>query len=387
MTFLKNLTVGLLSFLLFLSLTVFGLAFMLKGTALNPDFVTSEMDRLEVTSLLEEFLYIEPTPELPDLDETIHDAVSNIEPLVKEELGSVIHSTYDYLLGKTQQSEVASILRSTFFNADFVASLVDNIDITPLVAPLIAQQFTEAIPIEIENLDEYITDAVSAAEPALKKQLVAVSEPVFGYLLMETHTLEATISLDEIKESLRDSLLQVFLDSPPPELAVVPRDQRESFFNLIYQEFAGLIPSEYPLDENFISKEMPGDIAAGIASVEEALKEARRYVEIFQLYYTFLIVFMVLLVLGIVLIIRNVKDITRHLGIPLLTYGVVEYAGIWLAKYFTPGQLPALGIPPNLEVWMFQFIDNILKPLEVFSIGLLIGGAALTIISFVYRRD
>ncbi len=129
MTFLKSLVVGLFSFLLFLSLTLFGLAFMLKSTILKPDIVTSELANIEISALMEEFIYIEPPPELPDVNEIIFNAISAIEPLVKEQLGSIIHTTYDYLLGGPEQPELISALRNTFLNADFVASLLDNIDI------------------------------------------------------------------------------------------------------------------------------------------------------------------------------------------------------------------------------------------------------------------
>jgi len=56
MGFLKGLAVSLLSFLLFLSLSAFGLAIMLNSTILNPDFVTSQLDRLDISSLAEEII-------------------------------------------------------------------------------------------------------------------------------------------------------------------------------------------------------------------------------------------------------------------------------------------------------------------------------------------
>lgn len=48
---LKGLGVGLLSFLLFLALSNFGLALMLNQTILNPDFVVSEVGKLDLTPL------------------------------------------------------------------------------------------------------------------------------------------------------------------------------------------------------------------------------------------------------------------------------------------------------------------------------------------------
>ena len=80
-------------------------------------------------------------------------------------------------------------------------------------------------------------------------------------------------------------------------------------------------------------------------------------------------------------------DITRYLGVPLLVYGAVEYGGIWIARYFSEGQTLLAGVPTHLETWMTEFVDNKLKPLEVFSLSLLIGGAVLVVISFLYRRN
>ena len=53
MKFLKGLAFFLLTFLLSLSLSVFGLVFMVNSTILNPDFITSELDRLDVSSVVE----------------------------------------------------------------------------------------------------------------------------------------------------------------------------------------------------------------------------------------------------------------------------------------------------------------------------------------------
>ena len=56
MKILKGLALGLLSFLLFLSLSLFGVLLMLNLTILNPDFVISELNRLDTSAIAEEFL-------------------------------------------------------------------------------------------------------------------------------------------------------------------------------------------------------------------------------------------------------------------------------------------------------------------------------------------
>ena len=113
----------------------------------------------------------------------------------------------------------------------------------------------------------------------------------------------------------------------------------------------------------------------------------------YQLLYQALLGLMLLLVLGIILISREVKDISRRLGTPCLTYGVLGYAGILAAKYFSGNSLLNLTttwlqqpeLPESLQTWLSQFLTNLLTPLEMFNLGLLIAGAVLIIVSFVYR--
>ena len=49
---LKKFAVGILSLFLFLSLSVFGYLFTLNRTALNPNFIVTELGKLDVTMLV-----------------------------------------------------------------------------------------------------------------------------------------------------------------------------------------------------------------------------------------------------------------------------------------------------------------------------------------------
>ena len=95
--------------------------------------------------------------------------------------------------------------------------------------------------------------------------------------------------------------------------------------------------------------------------------------------------FILLLILGIVLINRQVKGATRGIGIPFLTCGAVGYISTFIAKYLAETQFRKLDIPAWLQTWLPQFVDDSLTPLEIFSIGLVIAGIALIIVSFVYK--
>jgi len=390
MTVLKGLALGLLGFLLFLSLTIFGLAYMLNKTLLEPDFITSELDRLEVSTLIGEFVSIETSPDTPYLTEAIDEAIVYLEPVVKEQISVIIYSVYDYLLVESQSLNLELILKDTVFNADFATSVVDEADIPSLAVAFLSEPLTGQIPPEMsylsENLNEYLYDAFTKAEPALKEQLAIVADPFFAYLLGESQSLDAAISLEPVAKSLTDTLRERFLESPPPELASFPRDTLTQYFDRYFGEIlAEVIPATFELDESVVGSEVPSNLAEALADAEEVLVEVKQYVGYFQLIYWGLIVFMALMVLGIILISRQVGDIARRLGIPLLIYGAFEYAGIWAARYFARTEYLLPGIPESFQTWMTQFASNILAPLEIFSLSLLAAGIVLTVVSFVYK--
>ncbi len=298
MKFLKGLALSLLSFLLFLSLFVFGLALTVNQTILNPDFVVSEVNKLDMSLLVEEFLSEQiPSEQIPQgeelMAEVLEDTIADLEPWIKEQVSAGIYSGYDYLLGRSQ-------------------------------------------------------------------------------------SLNLIISTEPLKESLRDNLMPVFLQSIPPELARAPSAIKDAAFNEFYRQFSEQIPPTFDISQSLISPE-----------VMTTLEQVRQYIGYFQIGYRALIGFMLLLIAGIILIHRQVRGATRQLGITFLIYGIPEYGGIFAIKHFAGAQLTQLttqpGFPTSLQAWLPQLVNDFLVPLEMFSLGVLIGGVALLIVSFVYK--
>jgi len=291
MSFVKGLAISLLSFLLFLSLSVFGLVLMLNQTLLNPDFVVSELDRLDISALAQELISQQIPQEGELMAEVIGDTVADLEPWIKEQASGITYSSYDYLTGRSQ-------------------------------------------------------------------------------------TLSVAIPLGPVKDSLKDNLRQALLQSPPPELAGLSPAEIEQFINEISQEYTKDIPSTFEFNES----SFPTEVQATIGQVRQAISSV-------QLVYWALIGFMLLLVLGIILINRNVKRTTRGLGITFLSYGALGYVGIFVANRILGTQLMQLDLPPSLQAWLPQFLGDLWAPLEIFSIGLAVAGVALIIVSFVYKRE
>ncbi len=128
------------------------------------------------------------------------------------------------------------------------------------------------------------------------------------------------------------------------------------------------------------------DIAVAIADVEEVLEETREYVSWFQLGYKILIGVIVLLIIGIVLIYREVKGATLTLGIIFLIYGIIQFAGIMVARYFGERQWPLGELPAQLDPILWRAANDTVAPLQWFSLGILIVGAILIAVSIVYPR-
>jgi len=129
MNFLRGLAISLLSLILFFSLSLFGIVHMLGGTFLDPDFITAEINRLDVPALAKDMFRIEAPPEAPYLTEVIDQTIVDTEPWIKEEVSAFIYSGYDYLMGR---SESLSLKIAT---APLTDKLKENITEAVLASP------------------------------------------------------------------------------------------------------------------------------------------------------------------------------------------------------------------------------------------------------------
>lgn len=269
-------------------------------------------------------------------------------------------------------------LNYTILNPDFAIAELNKLDIPSLIKPLIKEQIGEQLPPEAQfmaaAIDDTIDDAVDELEPWIREQASTVIRSGYDYLLGRSQSLSVAISLEPAKEILRDNAREAFFQELPPELQGLPRAEVERYFDEFYEDFAREIPSTFEFDESSLSP----DVLAG-------LEQAKQVVSYLQLAYWALIGFMLLLILGIILINRQVKPTTRGLGTTFLIYGAIEYAGIFVAKHFAGPQLAQFEIPSALQTWLPQLLADFLAPLEMFSLGLMIAGVVLIIVSFAYK--
>jgi hypothetical protein len=385
----------ILSFILFISLIAFGLAFWLNRTALNPDFVAAEGDRLEITPLASEAMSQALPVELSEEDlDSLTETITTLEPRLKDELNTIVYSIYGYLHGERENPELANLLRLTLFSSDFIVAVIDTMD-GPLLARIIWEEFgweiaqefplpEEAFPHLVASLGELLTDL----KPWIKEQIEYAAGPIADYLTGELESFSVTISLGPVIDGLKGVLLGVFLDFPPDELKGLSSEELEQAFDAFWAEFAGeMQPATFQIDETVIDKDAPLQIASFTSEAETVLRQAREYIGYVRLAYILSIVVSALLIAGIVLIHRNVKGSTRTLGIVFLASGLVVLAVALIGKNVGGEQMlqAMLTAPPQLQVWASQVLVDFLAPLQWLGIGFIAGGIALLVVSFVYK--
>ncbi|MCX7912240.1 MAG: hypothetical protein N2506_04690, partial [Dehalococcoidales bacterium] len=118
--------------------------------------------------------------------------------------------------------------------------------------------------------------------------------------------------------------------------------------------------------------------------VMEQLRQARQIVRYFMMAYYALIGITVVFIAIIFLINMNVKDFARAVGAVLFIYGIAVFAGVIFARNFDFLTLMS-GIPHELQLWLAALVSDALSPLQWFSLGVLILGLILIIISIVVR--
>jgi len=356
MNALKRLGTGILSFLLLVSLSVFGMAFFINATVLQPDFVAGQVDKLDMTAVASDFSEDFIETERPQEAEFLRAAVSRVaddqEPWLKEQINIAVYDSYDYLLGKTDRFEITIPLDE----------LKDNVKLSlwETLKDFLASD-ASAIPqsLLMPYIDEYYQDIIDIIPPEYLPAAMAGLSGESLRLYIHQHYTEFV------------NVLQTAFSLPVVSGLIL--GQIEPYFNEYYDVFVIEFEGTQTITEDDIS-----------ADIMDNLETARKSIGYFHAAYYALIALMVLLVAGIILINRNVRDSARALGITFLIYGIAEFAGVLFARHFHFVQyFPDL--PPSMETWLSGFIKDILLPLQWFSLGILILGALLFAVSVLYK--
>ena len=354
---MKVLGNGILGFLLLLSLSVFGIALLINSTLLNPGFAAGQVDKLDMNTIASDYVREQIGPDISQeaefLNEALYDVVADQEPWLKEQLKLAIYAGYDFLKAETDRLEIVIPLDDLKENVrdslwrTLQKYLKQDASLIPedLLVPYLVENF--------EDIASYIP------EQLLPPEMIGLSGARLEDYLY-THYEEVT------------DILQIALRMPVVSALIL--NEIQPYFDRYYNDFTGDFPDSQVISED----DIPADVM-------EALEIARDSIGWFYIVYYSLIAFMVLLVVGIILINRNIKDSCRSLGVVFLAYGVVEFVMVLFARYFDFMQY-VHDIPMSVETWLANFIKDFLLPLQWFSLGILILGVGLVVVSIFAKR-
>ncbi|HAS05169.1 MAG TPA: hypothetical protein DCR71_05415 [Dehalococcoidia bacterium] len=377
----------LISLILFISLCVFGVALSVKTTALNVSYVASLVDDIPVTEILEEAQKQENITDSEKFD-IIKGLVANNEAPLKQQITLFITEIYDYLNSKSDTINLNQLLGDTILNADFVISMLESSDLKPLLEYYIKSIIRDyGLPAGL-LVDDYLDDIAADIEPWAKEQAALIIPPALDYILGNSDTFEVTVSIEGLKDALKDNLKQSFLSALPQEFRGLTRTVLGKIFDNLFEQASADIPSSITIDEEFFDSENGESMRIDLSEYEQNLLETRDGIKIFNIAFILLIVLILLLIAGIILIHRSIKWSALNLGVVSFIYGAVTMvfylSSIWLIRNAV--EQNEIAFNPVIRDWLVQVSTGALFPLQILFIVFIIIGIALLATFFVYNR-
>ena len=234
---LKSFGTFVCSFLLFLALSIFSVAFMLHSTVLSADFVNKQINRIDISSIARDVAEKQIGKELPEqatiLKEVAYDVIAAQEPWIKQQLTSAVNTCYDFFLGKS------STLKIDYLARDLKTSL--STSLWDASQKYLQQQLSGMTDGQIT---QYLQDFIQAIpQDILPPELAA---------------LPADVRNMAIEEFFREFAGQKSLLNIPPEISSLIKDQVKQYFDAYLAEFTSQIPDSYTIDASTIDVENDG---------------------------------------------------------------------------------------------------------------------------------
>ena len=377
----------ILSIILFIALCFFSVAVTVKVTALNSSYVTSLVEDMPVSEILDEAGKQADSADSPQLD-IIKGIIDNDEATIKERIIMLINDIYDYLNSKSDDIDIARILGDTVLDSDFMTSLVEGSDLKPLLEEFIADLIADKGLPSGSSLDEYIENIAADIEPWAKEQAGIVIPPAFDYVLGNSDTFSVSVSLDELKDALEENLKQSLLSSPPQKYQGLSQAELGQTFDALFEQYSGEIPPSYTFDEKLFTNQDGTSMAIDATELEQALRDCREGIGIFNIVFIALIILILLLIAGIILIYRDIRWSALNLGVVSFIFGaglmVFYFTSLWMIRDFLAHQ--DIAFNSVIQDWLISISGKPLLPILIMSICFVATGIALLVTCFFYRR-
>jgi hypothetical protein len=264
---------------------------------------------------------------------------------------------------------IAVTINHTILNPDFVISELDKLDVHSIIVDQVKSQLPEEAPYIAEIFDEVAIEL----EPWLKEQTTKVVYAGYAYLKGDEE-LNIVIPLEQVKTSIKQNFAQAIRESPPLELEGLPQSQIEFFISQACAQIDSQIPQQFEINEALLG-----------AEIVTQLQKAKEIIAYIELGYKALIGLVAVLVLFIALIQWwRAKPIARFIGIAFTIAGVISLIGALAARFIILQIIP-VDIPSEIVAMLPQLISDCSYPLLIYSVGILLAGIGLIVLSLKLR--
>jgi hypothetical protein len=390
MKILRGIASTLLSILLFICLIAMGAAVTASATVLNPGFVTSQVNKLNLAGLFNEKAVpeLQKTEELaahPEVIASIQAAVDASAPALKSAADRAVSDVYSYLLhGGTL--DLKSTLKTSLLVPSLATSIINQVDFSPYIRQVLVDNLPD-LNIAGMQLDPtpYLDTVDAVIQPYFKAQIALLIPKYYDYLLGDSPTLDLSVPVGPVLDDIHSALKTAVLASPPAEFASMSKDLLSLGFDIAWEITLPQIPASVDIAaETGIS--FPTPVTSHLDDAQRSLKDARQDMVYYQEAFWGLAGFIFFLMLLITLVNFNLKRTCLVLGITFSAYGILEAAGILFARALLHSRLASLSdAPVSLRPWLVQLADAATKPLLIFGAAFAAAGIILIVVSILYH--
>jgi hypothetical protein len=258
-------------------------------------------------------------------------------------------------------------LKGTILNTNFVLEELHKLNLRAVVTELFQQDLTGIEPYKGVT----VANTLNILEPWIESQADQTILAIYPYLLGQSDSLNVSLSLNMLKDTLRTNLEQSINESPPPEFLGYTQEQKYAYVNDLNNAYFGKIPADLQISSS-ISSAIP-------------LVYIRNTITIIRLASVLLIPVIVLICVGIILLTRQVKVFTRKLGTSILLGGLLGFTYSYVLQLL--GFLVAsLSIISALQQWLIRVTVDVLAVVHGPGIWIICVGIAMLITSFLFGR-
>jgi hypothetical protein len=391
MRMFKGVCIGILTLLLIPSLLALSLGIQLRTTLLSSRFVANQLARLDLSVLFEQ---VAASPAMRNMPREVRSAVSGSIARLGPEIGArartALDSVYEYLLGRRNSPDLASMVGSTFLNADFVDDLVDSIDLAAVANAALKTQFSPKIPGEAAWAKQYLDDRFEKLlvelTPQIKEQLKGAAGPLVEYLLGTRKSFRVVIQVKPLLAAFRADLGEFVRETPIPQFERLPQSSIDDAIDKVFSQLATAVPASYVLTQAMLGAALPAQITSGIHQAETALAQARSLIHSLQVALIVIMGITLLLLAAVILIYHKFVPASRHLGIVFIVLGCIAVAVSFAAGTLIKPQLAlAGGMSAALGKWLPGVVQSLLLPLQIFALAGILIGSGLVVASFIAR--